>query len=40
MEIANRLTGLNLSNGCLEEIVDIVDEAFQEHYGVEDEDLI
>jgi len=40
MEIVNRLTGLNLSDGCLEEIVDVVDELLQEHYGVEDEELI
>ncbi|MHA1484246.1 MAG: hypothetical protein ACTSPR_02885 [Candidatus Thorarchaeota archaeon] len=40
MEVENRLTGLNLSEGCRKEIVDIVDAFFQEHYGVEDEDLI
>jgi len=40
MEVENRLAGLNLSVGCRKEIVDIVDEFFQEHYGVEDEDLI
>ena len=40
MEVENRLTGFNLSDGCRKEIVDIVDAFFQEHYGVEDEDLI